>query len=315
MQVAMIGLGRMGGNMVRRLTQGGHQCVVFDRSPDTIREYEGEGATGAFTLQEVAQKMQTPRHIWVMVPAGQPVDDTIAGLTPYMSPGDTIIDGGNSKWTDSKRRAAELDRKGIQFLDCGTSGGVWGLKVGYCMMIGGSDKAFQQAAPIFATLAPPDGYLHVGPAGAGHYVKMVHNGVEYAMLQAYGEGFAILQGSEYGQELDLDHIAHLWNQGSVVRSWLLELLELALQKDPNLDQIEGYVEDSGEGRWTVEDAIAHAVPAPVITLSLIQRFVSRDKENFSAKVIAALRNEFGGHAVKKAEGSGKTMVGTHHDDA
>ncbi len=298
MQIAMIGLGRMGGNMVRRLMQGGHTCVVYDRSEDTIKQYEAEGATAAYSLQEVVEKMEAPRHLWIMVPAGDPVDQTIAALTPHMSPGDVIIDGGNSRWTDTKRRAAELETAGFHMLDCGTSGGVWGLKVGYCMMIGGEEAVFQRAAPLFSTLAPPDGYLHVGPAGAGHYVKMVHNGVEYAMLQGYGEGFEILHASEYGEGLNLHSIAHLWNQGSVVRSWLLELAELAFKEDANLDHIRGYVDDSGEGRWTVEDAIAHSVPAPVITLSLIQRFVSRQPESFSAKVIAALRNQFGGHAVK-----------------
>jgi len=300
MQVAMIGLGRMGGNMVRRLMQGGHQVVVFDRSEETIAEFEGEGAGGARGLEELVGKLEAPRHIWLMVPAGKPVDDSIDGLVPLLAPGDTIIDGGNSKWTDSKRRAEDLEAKGLNFLDCGTSGGVWGLKNGYCMMIGGKEDVFQQAAPIFATLAPPDGYLHVGPSGSGHYVKMVHNGIEYGMLQAYGEGFEIMHASEYRTDLDLHRIAHLWNQSSVVRSWLLELLEAALDTDPNLLHIRGYVEDSGEGRWTVQDAIDHNVPAPVITMSLLARFVSRQEESFSAKVIAALRNEFGGHAIKKA---------------
>ncbi len=300
MQVAMIGLGRMGGNMVRRLMQGGHQVVVFDRSEETIAEFEGEGAAGARGLDELVGKLEAPRHIWLMVPAGKPVDDSIEGLVPLLSQGDTIIDGGNSKWTDSKRRAEDLEAKGLNFLDCGTSGGVWGLKNGYCMMIGGKEDVFQQAAPIFATLAPPDGYLHVGPSGSGHYVKMVHNGIEYGMLQAYGEGFEIMHASEYRTDLDLHRIAHLWNQSSVVRSWLLELLEAALDNDPNLLHIRGYVEDSGEGRWTVQDAIDHNVPAPVITMSLLARFVSRQEESFSAKVIAALRNEFGGHAIKKA---------------
>ena len=300
MQIAMIGLGRMGGNMVRRLMQGGHQVIVFDRSEETIAEFEGEGAVGARGLDELVGKLEAPRHIWLMVPAGKPVDDSIAGLVPLLSRGDTIIDGGNSKWTDSKRRAEDLEARGLNFLDCGTSGGVWGLKNGYCMMIGGKEDVFQQAAPIFATLAPPDGYLHVGPSGAGHYVKMVHNGIEYGMLQAYGEGFEIMHASEYRTDLDLHRIAHLWNQSSVVRSWLLELLETALSNDPNLLHIRGYVEDSGEGRWTVQDAIDHNVPAPVITMSLLARFVSRQEESFSAKVIAALRNEFGGHAIKKA---------------
>jgi len=300
MQLAMIGLGRMGGNMVRRLMRDGHQCVVYDRSDEAIHAFEAEGATGARTLQEVVEKLDPPRHIWIMVPAGQPVDDTIAGVTPYMSQGDTIIDGGNSKWTETKRRAAELEQQGFNMLDAGTSGGIWGLQVGYCLMVGGKDEVFQRAEPIFASLAPPDGYLHTGPSGAGHYVKMVHNGIEYGLLQAYGEGFEILHEGEYGPQLDLRRIAHLWNQGSVVRSWLLELAERAFESDSELRHIAPWVEDSGEGRWTVQDAIDHSVPAPVITLSLLQRFVSRDEDNFSAKVIAALRNEFGGHAVKKA---------------
>ncbi len=300
MQVAMIGLGRMGGNMVRRLMQAGHQCVVYDRSEETIREFEGEGAIGAYSLEEVTRKLEAPRHIWLMLPAGKPVDDTIDIFAPLLSRDDTLIDGGNSKWTDTKRRAEELAAKGFNFLDCGTSGGVWGLKNGYCMMIGGDEKAFQRATPIFSTLAPPDGYSRVGPSGAGHYVKMVHNGIEYGMLQAYGEGFEILHASEYRTDLDLHGIAALWNHSSVVRSWLLELLEDALANDPNLLHIRGYVEDSGEGRWTVQDAIDHNVPAPVITMSLLARFVSRQEESFSAKVIAALRNEFGGHAIKKA---------------
>jgi len=299
MQIAMIGLGRMGGNMVRRLMQGGHQCVVYDQSADTVRQYEAEGAVAAYSLPEVAEKMEAPRHFWIMVPAGAPVDQTIAGLLPHMTPGDTIIDGGNSKWTDTKHRAGELEAQGFNMLDCGTSGGVWGLKVGYCMMIGGPEDVFQRVAPVFATLAPPDGYMRVGPAGAGHYVKMVHNGIEYAMLQGYGEGFEILHGSEYGANLNLQSIAHLWNQGSVVRSWLLELAELAFSKEGSgLTHIRGYVDDSGEGRWTVQDAMDHNIPAPVITLSLLERFASRQPESFSAKVIAALRNQFGGHAVK-----------------
>ncbi|HEX8919786.1 MAG TPA: decarboxylating 6-phosphogluconate dehydrogenase [Chloroflexota bacterium] len=300
MQIGMIGLGRMGGNMTLRLLQDGHEVVAFDRSPDAVQAVAKQGAVAAESLRDLVSKLSTPRGVWIMVPAGDPVDQTIASLLPSMSPGDTIIDGGNSKWTDSMRRAGELEQKGFQFIDVGTSGGVWGLKVGYSMMIGGTDSAFQQFDPIFNALAPEGGYGHVGPPGAGHFVKMVHNGVEYGMMEAYGEGFEIFQASKHF-DLDLVQIAGIWNHGSVVRSWLLELLEDALRKDPGLEQIRGYVEDSGEGRWTIEAAIDEDVPAPIITESLFRRFASRQQESFSAKVLAALRNEFGGHAVKPAD--------------
>ena len=296
MEVAFIGLGRMGGNMVRRLMQGGHRVVAYNRTADKTKELVGEGAVGAFSLKEVVEKLKTPRIVWLMVPAGQVVDDHIAQLEPLLSPGDIIIDGGNSYYKDSVRRGQEVTAKGFHFMDVGTSGGIWGLKVGYCLMIGGEKAIFDHCEPLFKTLAPPDGYGYMGDHGAGHLVKMVHNGVEYGMLQAYGEGFEILNASPYN--LDLYKISHLWNQGSVVRSWLLELAELAFEKDPKLSSIKGWVADSGEGRWTVLEAMEHDVPAPVITLSLLERFRSRQDESFSAKVIAALRNEFGGHAVK-----------------
>jgi 6-phosphogluconate dehydrogenase len=299
MRLAMIGLGRMGGNMSERLMKDGHQVVVYDRSADAIARYVSMGATAANGPGEITSKLQAPRIVWIMVPSGKPVDDTIASLAPGLSKGDVIIDGGNSNFHDSMRRAADLQSKGIQFIDCGTSGGVWGLANGYCLMIGASADAFKLCEPIFKTLAPPDGYAHVGPPGSGHYVKMIHNGIEYGMLQAYAEGYEILHASK-DFRLDLHKIAAVWNHGSVVRSWLNELAELAFERDGDLADLRGYVEDSGEGRWTVQEAIDLDVPAPVITLSLLARLRSRQPDSFSAKVIAALRNEFGGHAVKKS---------------
>ena len=297
MQLAMIGLGRMGGNMVQRLLQGGHELVVFDRSSEVVQQHVAIGATGAKDLADLCAQLQRPRVVWVMVPAGTAVEHTIEQLLPGLSRGDIIIDGGNSNYKDSKRRAARLKEKGIEFIDAGTSGGIWGLTVGYCLMIGASPEAFRQCEPIFRTLAPPEGYAHVGPPGAGHYVKMIHNGIEYGMLQAYAEGYEILHGSK-DFDLDLHQISAVWNRGSVVRSWLNELAERAFEKDVELASLRGYVEDSGEGRWTVQEAIDLDVPAPVITLSLLTRFRSRQADSFGAKVIAALRNEFGGHAVK-----------------
>lgn len=300
MEIGFIGLGRMGANMVRRLLQGGHRVVAWNRTAEKTKEIVSEGAEGAYSFPELVEKLQTPRIIWAMVPSGQATDDMINEITPLLSNGDIIIDGGNSNFHDSIRRGKELAIKGFQFMDAGTSGGIWGLKVGYCLMVGGEKATFEHVEPLLKTLAPPDGYLHCGPAGAGHFVKMVHNGIEYGMLQAYGEGFEILHAAkEY--DLDLHAISHLWNQGSVVRSWLLELAEDAFQRDNKLEAIRGYVADSGEGRWTVQQAIDTDVPAPVITLSLLERFRSRQDESFTAKVIAALRNEFGGHAVKSTE--------------
>ena len=299
MRLAMIGLGRMGGNMTERLMKGGHEVVAFDRTPATVQKYEALGAKGAHSLQEVNQNLKSPRIVWIMVPAGKPVDDTVAELLPGLSKGDVIIDGGNSNFHDTMRRAAQLQPKGIHFVDSGTSGGIWGLANGYCLMIGASPEAFALCEPIFRTLAPEDGYAHMGPPGAGHYVKMVHNGIEYGMLQAYAEGYEILHASK-DFKLDLHQIAAVWNHGSVVRSWLNELAEAAFAKDVNLEDLRGYVEDSGEGRWTVQEAIDLDVPAPVITLSLLTRLRSRQPDSFSAKCIAALRNEFGGHAVKKS---------------
>jgi 6-phosphogluconate dehydrogenase len=297
MQLAMIGLGRMGGNMVQRLLQGGHQVVVFDRSAEAVQAHVGMGAKPAKDLADLVRQLRSPRVVWVMVPSGAPVESTIDELLPALSPGDVVIDGGNSNFKDSIRRAARLKQKGLEFIDAGTSGGIWGLTVGYCLMIGASPEAFARCEPIFRTLAPLDGYAHVGPPGAGHYVKMIHNGIEYGMLQAYAEGYEILHASKQF-DLDLHQISAVWNRGSVVRSWLNELAERAFAKDTELSALKGYVEDSGEGRWTVQEAIDLDVPAPVITLSLLTRFRSRQGDSFGAKVIAALRNEFGGHAVK-----------------
>ncbi|GAC1410801.1 MAG: decarboxylating 6-phosphogluconate dehydrogenase [Gemmatimonadaceae bacterium] len=299
MRLAMIGLGRMGGNMSERLMKGGHEVVAFDRTADVVRKYVSLGATPASTLADIFTKLKSPRIVWIMVPAGKPVDDTIASLAPAMSKGDVIIDGGNSNYHDSMRRARELEGKGIHFIDAGTSGGIWGLANGYCLMIGASAEGFKLCEPIFKTLAPQDGYAHMGPPGSGHYVKMIHNGIEYGMLQAYAEGYEILHASK-DFKLDLHKIASVWNRGSVVRSWLNELAERAFEQDGELSSLRGYVEDSGEGRWTVQEAIDLDVPAPVITLSLLARLRSRQGDSFSAKVIAALRNEFGGHAVKKS---------------
>jgi 6-phosphogluconate dehydrogenase len=297
MELGMIGLGRMGANMTERLVRGGHRVISYDRSPEAIQRVVDIGGVGARSLSDFVKQLAPPRAIWMMVPSGAPVDQTIEQLLPNLAEGDILIDGGNSNYKDSLRRAELLKRAGVHFVDAGTSGGVWGLELGYCMMIGGEKPIVDRLEPIFTTLAPAEGYLHVGPNGAGHFVKMVHNGIEYGMLQAYGEGFELLHASQF--ELDLGKIAHLWNQGSVVRSWLLELAENALRKDPKLASIKGYVEDSGEGRWTVEEAIEKSVPAPVLALSLFARFASRQEDSFAAKVIAALRNEFGGHAVKR----------------
>ena len=296
MQLAMIGLGRMGGNMVKRLLQGGHEVVVHDRSAEAVKALIAD-VKGAKDLADVARQLAPRRIVWVMVPAGMAVETTIQELVPHLARGDIVIDGGNSNFRDSLRRAQALEKYGIEFMDVGTSGGIHGLAHGYCLMIGASPTAFQHCEPIFRTLAQPDGYAHVGPPGAGHYVKMVHNGIEYGMLQAYAEGYEILHAST-DFTLDLGQIAKLWNHGSVVRSWLNELAERALSRDDQLASIRGYVDDSGEGRWTVEEAMRLDVPAPVITLSLLARFRSRQEDSFGARVIAALRKEFGGHAVQ-----------------
>jgi 6-phosphogluconate dehydrogenase len=287
MQMGLIGLGRMGANMVERLRRGGHQVIGFDRRPEV---------SDVKTLPELVERLATPRCVWVMVPAGEPTEQTIREVTPLLAPGDIVVDGGNSYFRDSIRRGTELERRGLYFLDVGTSGGIWGLEEGYCLMAGGVEEAYRRIEPLFKTLAPKDGYAHVGPVGAGHFTKMVHNGIEYSMLQAYAEGFEILQASQIA--LDLHQIAHLWNHGSVVRSWMLELAESAFAEDPALEGVRGYVEDSGEGRWTVMEAIEEDVPAPTIALSLFARFTSRQRDSFAMKVIAALRNKFGGHSIK-----------------
>ncbi len=296
MELGFLGLGRMGFNMVRRLRLDDHRVVAWNRTYSVTEEVAQYGAETAQTVEELVGKLERPRTVWIMVPSGQVTEDQIDHLISILDPGDVIIDGGNSNWKDTVRRAEKINAAGMHFMDCGTSGGIWGLQVGYCLMIGGEQEVFDRLEPIFKTLGPPNGYGLMGSHGAGHYVKMVHNGIEYGMLQAYGEGFAILEKSQYS--LDLHKISTLWNQGSVVRSWLLELAERAFADDAHLEGIRGYVDDSGEGRWTVQTAMELDVPAPIITLSLLQRFRSREKEDFSDQVVAALRKQFGGHAVK-----------------
>jgi 6-phosphogluconate dehydrogenase len=307
MQLGFVGLGKMGGNMVHRIQRdSGHECVVFDFDEDAVGEAQGHGATGVGSLEDLVAQLEPPRTVWIMVPAGEPTQTTVDKLGELLDEGDTIVDGGNSRWTDDKARQEQLRPSGIHYVDVGTSGGVWGIDVGYCMMVGGDDEAVERLSPILDVLAPPSteehgpGWGHFGPTGAGHYVKMVHNGVEYGMMQAYAEGFALFDACEY--ELDNAKVAHLWMQGSVVRSWLCELAARAFEQEGNeLANIAPYVEDSGEGRWTIEDAIERRIPTPVITASLYERFSSRGQNAFAAKVNAALRNQFGGHAVVAAD--------------
>jgi 6-phosphogluconate dehydrogenase len=298
MKIGFVGLGKMGGNMVERLLRGGHEIVGFDPDAEALGRAEEKGAIKAGSLEELIDRLDPPRAAWIMVPSGKITEQTVESISALMEAGDILIDGGNSFYKDSMTRAGLLGSKGISFLDAGTSGGIWGLEIGYCIMVGGEGAAFQTMEPVLRTLAPKNGYAHVGPSGAGHYVKMIHNGIEYALLQGYAEGFELLFAKKEFN-LDLLQVSRLWNQGSVIRSWLLELTENALQKDPVLKSVRGYVEDSGEGRWTVAEALEQDVPAPVITLSLLERFHSRQEESFAAKVIAALRDEFGGHGVKK----------------
>jgi 6-phosphogluconate dehydrogenase len=297
MQLGMVGLGKMGGKMTERLVEGGHYVHVYDLDPEVSRQAaERDRVVGHEGLAELVSALTAPRVVWVMVPAGDPTEATLSTLADAMETGDILIDGGNSMFRDTVRRAGELAEPGIALLDAGTSGGVWGLEVGYCLMVGGETDPVKHCEPIFRTLAPPDGYAHVGPPGAGHFVKMIHNGIEYGLMQAYAEGFELLKASEF--DLDLREIAGLWNHGSVVRSWLLELLERAYAEDgPGLERVRGWVADSGEGRWTVQTAIDLNVPAPVITLALMNRFRSRQQESYTAQVLAALRNQFGGHAI------------------
>lgn len=297
MKIGFIGLGKMGANMVERLLRGGHEIVAYDRSEDMVGEIEKKGGTGSKSLTEMVEKLPERKIVWLMVPEGKPVEDSIADLVPLLKGGGIIIDGGNSNWRQTQTRAKELESKAIDYLDCGTSGGVWGLENGYCLMSGGKASACKEVEPVFKTLAPPEGYLYCGPSGAGHFVKMVHNGIEYGMMQAYAEGFEIMEKSPF--DLDILGISKVWQHGSVVRSWLLELAELAFQDDPKLSEIKSYVQDSGEGRWTVQAAMDFDVPAPVITMSLLARFQSRQPDSFGMKVLAALRNQFGGHSIKR----------------
>jgi len=298
MEIGFVGLGRMGLNMVTRLIRGGHSVIGFDRSTDAVGRARAENAGGAASLEELVRMLKPPRAVWVMVPAGAPTESTIDALAGLLSPGDTIIDGGNSNFHDDVRRAKALAAKQLAYVDAGTSGGIWGLQEGYCLMVGGPIDACRRLEPVFLTLAPENGYLRVGDSGAGHYVKMIHNGIEYGLMQAYAEGFELMASSPY--DVDLAAVSELWNHGSVVRSWLLELIARALAEDPKLAGLRAYVEDSGEGRWTLQEAIDRAVPMPVLTASLFTRFRSREDNPLAERLLAAMRNQFGGHAVKPA---------------
>nr|MBI3613219.1 decarboxylating 6-phosphogluconate dehydrogenase [Nitrospirota bacterium] len=297
MELGFVGLGKMGMNMVTRLQRDKHRVVVYDRTPDLVKQAEGVGCVGATALADLVSKLTAPKAVWIMVPSGQPTEDTVQAVAALLKPGDTIIDGGNTKFHDDVRRAADLKAKGIHYVDAGTSGGIWGLKIGYCLMVGGDKAPVTRLEPIFTTLAPENGWAHMGGHGSGHYVKMVHNGIEYSMMQGYAEGFELMAKSNYN--LDLAKIADLWMHGSVVRSWLLELAADALAQDPRLDQLKGYVQDSGEGRWMVLDAIEKDVAVPTLTAALFTRFRSRQQDTFAEKMLAALRNAFGGHAVRR----------------
>ncbi len=292
----MIGLGRMGANMTQRLVDHGHEVVAFDLDAAAVEKAAGHGAIPASDLDDLVARLEPPRAVWIMVPSGEPTRSTVEAVARLLDAGDTVVDGGNSNYKLAQRTSADLAERGVAFLDAGVSGGVWGLENGYCLMVGGEAEGVRRLEPVFVDLAPTDGYAHVGPSGAGHYTKMIHNGIEYGMLQAYAEGFALLDAApEFG--IDLHRVASLWNHGSVVRSWLLELAELALADPEEFKHIRGYVEDSGEGRWTVEEAVLRSVAAPVITSSLFARFASRDDERFAARIVAALRNQFGGHRI------------------
>lgn len=302
MELGMIGLGRMGGNMARRLLKGGHRVIVYDPVPEAMQALVEQGAVGTTSIAELTSRLGAPRAVWLMVPAGETTEKTVTEAATYLSAGDCLIDGGNSYYKDSMRRAAMLAERNLGFLDVGTSGGIWGLEEGYCLMIGGELTAFQRLEPIFQTLAPArdKGYGYVGPSGAGHFVKMVHNGIEYGLMEAYAEGFELMQAKREF-DLDLEKVAGIWRDGSVVRSWLLDLVAAALGEDAELENIQAYVEDSGEGRWAAQESVELAVPAPVIIQSLQARFRSRQEQPFGAKLLAALRKQFGGHAVKKPE--------------
>jgi 6-phosphogluconate dehydrogenase len=297
MEIGFVGLGKMGMNMVTRLRRDQHRVVVYDRAPELIKQAEGHGCIGASSLGDLTAKLSAPRSVWIMVPSGAPTEETIQAVAGFLQAGDVIIDGGNTRFHDDTRRASELKKKGLQYVDAGTSGGIWGLTVGYCLMVGGELEPVKRLAPIFQTLAPEQGWAHVGGPGAGHYVKMVHNGIEYSMMQGYAEGFELMAKSEY--KLDLARIADLWMHGSVVRSWLLELAAGALKQDPRLEHLKGYVQDSGEGRWMIAEAIEKDVPVPTLTTALFTRFRSRQEDSFAEKMLAALRNAFGGHSVRR----------------
>ncbi len=297
MELGFVGLGKMGMNMVTRLQRGGHRVVAHDRTLELVTQAESVGCVKAVSLEDMAGKLKAPRAVWIMVPSGPPTEETVMKVAGLLASGDIIIDGGNSNFNDDARRAATLKKQGIHYVDAGTSGGVWGLKLGYCLMVGGEKTIVDKLAPIFKTLAPEDGWAYMGSHGAGHYVKMIHNGIEYSMMQGYAEGFELMSKSEYN--LDLAKIADLWMHGSVVRSWLLELTAGALKQDPKLEGLKGYVQDSGEGRWTVVDAIDKAVPVPTLTAALFTRFRSRQEESFAEKLLAAMRQAFGGHSVRK----------------
>ena len=301
MKIGMIGLGRMGMNMAKRLLEHKHEVAAYNRTLEKTRQLAEQGARACFSLEELIRALEPPRVMWMMLPAGEIVDTHLEAILSMASPGDVVVDGGNTYYKDDIRRSGTAAEKGVHYLDAGTSGGVWGLEVGYCLMVGGEETAFSLVEPALAALAPQDGYLHCGPTGAGHFVKMIHNGIEYGMMQAYAEGFGILEDSPYAGNLDYARLSHLWNQGSVIRSWLLELAELAFAQSPRLEDLQGYVQDSGEGRWTVQQAVETASSAPVLTLSLMERFRSRRENAFQDRVLAALRQQFGGHAVKKTE--------------
>jgi len=305
MQLGFVGLGKMGGNMVRRIHRDSdHQTVVYDPDTDKVGRAEGQGATGSSSLEDLVSKLEAPRMVWVMVPAGAATQSVVDRLASLLDAGDTIIDGGNTNWHDDARRAAALDERGLRYVDVGVSGGVWGLDVGYCMMVGGDPDSVAQLAPILDVLAPPDGWRRLGDAGAGHFVKMVHNGVEYGLMQAYAEGFELMHKVERF-DIDLQEVAHLWNQGSVVRSWLCELAERAFREEgSDLEGVGAHVSDSGEGRWTIADSIDHDVPTPVITAALYARFYSRGNGQYTHKMLAALRGQFGGHAIERSAGGG-----------
>ena len=299
MQIGMVGLGKMGANMSLRLLRGGHEVVAFDIDPAAVDKTSADGATGAGSLADLVSKLETPRAVWLMLPAGEVTENALRDLSERLTPGDVVIDGGNSRYVDSVRRATDLFKKGIAFVDCGTSGGIWGLEEGFCLMVGADTEEFERLEPLFQTLAPADGYARVGPPGAGHFVKMVHNGIEYGLMQAYAEGFELMRSSDL--KLDIEGIAQLWRHGSVVRSWLLDLLASALEEDPELERLTDYVADSGEGRWTLQEAIDRGIPMPALSAAMFARFTSQQEVSFAGKVLAALRKEFGGHEVRPPE--------------